>query len=260
MRIILAAVLSATALAAQPPTPAFEVATIKPNKTDAAGVGGLGWGPDSIRGRNQSPVSLIRIAFGVLPDQVVGVPDWATTDRFDISAKVAPGVLFNPMTMLGPMLQRLLADRFQLKVRHESREMNVYRLVRLRNDRLGPKLVAAPANSCDPPSKTEAAALIAAGRGCSAGPVPGGISVHGMPIRTLAGLMAPSLERVVVDQTGLTGNWDLDLAFVNQVQDANGDGPSLFTALEEQLGLKLESGRAPVDVIVVERLERPSED
>ena len=67
-------------------------------------------------------------------------------------------------------------------------------------------------------------------------------------------------ERVVVDETGLSGNWDLDLTFVYQVQDANGDGPSLFTALEEQLGLKLESGRAQVDVIVIDRLERPTPD
>jgi len=90
--------------------------------------------------------------------------------------------------------------------------------------------------------------------------VPGGISVHGMPITTLAGLIAPSVERVIVDATGLTGNWDFDLAFVNQVQDANGDAPSLFTALREQLGLKLEAGRAPVDVIVIDRLERPTPD
>jgi uncharacterized protein (TIGR03435 family) len=81
-----------------------------------------------------------------------------------------------------------------------------------------------------------------------------------MPIATLPGLIAPSVERVIVDSTGLTGNWDLDLAFVNQVQDANGDAPSLFTALEEQLGLKLEAGRAPVDVIVIDRLERPTPD
>ena len=84
--------------------------------------------------------------------------------------------------------------------------------------------------------------------------------MHGMPIATLTSLIAPSLERVVVDGTGLTGNWDLDLTFVNQVQDANGDGPSLFTALQEQLGLKLEAGRASVDVIVIDRLERPTPD
>jgi uncharacterized protein (TIGR03435 family) len=74
-----------------------------------------------------------------------------------------------------------------------------------------------------------------------------------MPLATLTSLIAPSLERVVVDGTGLTGNWDLDLTFVNQVQDANDDGPSLFTA-------KLESGRARVDVIVTDRLERPTPD
>jgi len=238
----------------------FEVASIKPNTSDAVGVGGLGWGADFIRARNQSPASLLRMAFGVQGDQIIGAPAWAGTERFDITAKVAPGVVFNAMTMLQPMLRHLLEDRFRLKVHHETREHNVYRLVRLRADRLGPKLVAAPLNSCSAPDQKDAASLIAAGKGCSAGPVPGGISVHGMAIATLASLIAPSVERVIVDATGLTGNWDLDLAFVNQVQDANGDGPSLFTALEEQLGLKLEAARAPVDVVVIDRLERPTSD
>jgi uncharacterized protein (TIGR03435 family) len=257
---MLAAVFSTALVTAQTPTPAFEVATIKPNKSDAVGVGGLGWGPDSIRARNQSPASLLRMAFGVQADQIVDAPAWAGAERFDINAKVAPGIVFNAMTMLQPMLRHLLEDRFRLKIHHETKELNVYRLVRLRADRLGPKLVAAPANACAPPDQKDVRSLIAAGRGCSAGPVPGGISVHGMPIATLTSLMAPSVERVIVDATGLTGNWDLDLAFVNQVQDANGDGPSLFTALEEQLGLKLEAGRAQVDVVVVDHLERPSED
>lgn len=238
----------------------FEVASIKPNSADAVGVGGLGWGPDSIRARNQSPASLLRMAFGAQADQIIGAPAWAATERFDISAKVSPGVVFIAMTMLQPMLRHLLEDRFQLKVHHETRELNVYRLVRLRADRLGPKLVGAAANECSAPDQSDAKTLIAAGRGCSAGLVPGGISVRGMPIATLASLMAPSVERVIVDATGLTGNWDLELAFVNHVQDANGDGPSLFTALEEQLGLKLESGRAHVDVIVIDRLERPTSD
>ena len=84
--------------------------------------------------------------------------------------------------------------------------------------------------------------------------------MHGMPIATLASLMGSSAGRVIVDATGLAGNWDLDLTFVDQVQNSNADGPSLFAALEEQLGLKLEPGRAPVDVIVIDRLDRPSED
>lgn len=248
----------APALAAT--SPAFDVTSIKVNNTDPVGVGGLGWGPDSIRGRNQSPVSLIRMAFGVQTDQIVDAPAWADTERFNISAKVAPGVIFNAMTMLQPMLRHLLEDRFRLKIHHETKELNVYRLVRLRADRLGPRLAAGAPDACMPPTQTDVASLRAAARGCSAGPVPGGIGVHGMPISTLTSLMAPSVERVIVDATGLAGNWDLDLAFVNQVQDANGDGPSLFTALEEQLGLKLESGRAPVDVIVIDHLERPNED
>jgi uncharacterized protein (TIGR03435 family) len=81
-----------------------------------------------------------------------------------------------------------------------------------------------------------------------------------MSLGTLASLMGPSAGRVIVDATGLAGNWDLDLTFVNPLQNPGGDGPSLFTALEEQLGLKLEAGRAPVDVLVIDRLERPSED
>jgi uncharacterized protein (TIGR03435 family) len=239
---------------------AFEVASIKPNTSDAVGVGGLGWGANDIRGRNQSPASLLRMAFGVQADQIMNTPAWASSERFDINAKVAPGVVFNAMTMFQPLMRKLLEDRFQLKIHHETRELNVYRLVRVRDDRIGPKLAAAPANACTAADQKETAAQVAAGRGCSAGPVPGGISQHGMPLATLTSLIAPSLERVVVDGTGLTGNWDLDLTFVNQVQDANGDGPSLFTALEEQLGLKLESGRARVDVIVIDRLERPTPD
>ena len=239
---------------------AFEVASIKPNTSDAVGVGGVGWGANDIRGRNQSAASLLRMAFGVQADQTINIPAWASSERFDINAKVAPGIVFNAMTMFQPLMRKLLEDRFQLKIHHETRELDVYRLVRVRSDRLGPKLAAAPANSCSPADQKETAAHIAAGRGCSAGPVPGGIRVQGMPLSTLTSLLAPSLERVVVDETGLTGNWDLDLTFVNQVQDANADGPSLFTALEEQLGLKLASGRARVDVIAIDRFERPTLD
>ena len=121
----LAALLVATFVArlfAQGPTDqnalAFEVASIKPNSSDAAGAGGLGWGPNSIRARNQSPASLLRMAFGVQADQIIDAPAWAATERFDISAKVAPGVVFNAMTMLQPMLRNLLEDRLRIKVYH----------------------------------------------------------------------------------------------------------------------------------------------
>jgi uncharacterized protein (TIGR03435 family) len=240
---------------------AFEVASIKPNSSDAPGVGGLGWGPDSIRATNIPPSTLLWMAFGVQPDQIIDTPSWATTERYNINAKIPRGGVFNPTTMLEPMLLNLLADRFQLKTHHETRELNVYRLVRLRTDRLGPKISPAPIDACAPPAQTDVASLRAAARRCSGGPGPGGISLHGMSIVTLAKFMGPSAGRVIVDATGLTGNWDLDLTFVNPVQNSSdSDGPSLFTALEEQLGLKLESGRAAVDVIVIDRLERPTPD
>jgi uncharacterized protein (TIGR03435 family) len=238
--------------------PAFEVASIKPNKTDAPSIVGMGFAPDGIRARNVPPSTMLWMALGVQPDQIVEVPPWATTDRFDIIAKVAPGEVFNTK-MFSPMLLHLLADRFQLKMHHETRELNVYRLVRLRADRLGPKIAPAPIDACQA-AQTDAAAGRTPTRGCSAGPVPGGIGVHGMSIGTLANLMESSAGRVIVDATELTGNWDLDLAFVNPTQSADGDGPSLFTALQEQLGLKLEPGRAPVDVVVVDHLERPTPD
>jgi uncharacterized protein (TIGR03435 family) len=258
--LVLAAVVSTASSAAQGPARAFEVASIKPNKSDAPGAGGLGFAPGGILARNLSPATLLTMALGVQPDQVVNAPAWAANERFDVNAKVGPNVVFSPMTMFRPMLLNLLENRFQLKMHHETRQLNVYRLVRLRADRLGAKLTPAAIDACEAPGQSDAASLTAAARRCQAGPVPGGISVHGMPIATLASLMGPSAGRVIVDATGLAGNWDLDLTFVDQVQTANTDGPSLFAALEEQLGLKLESGRAPVDVIVIDRLDRPSED
>src|SRR5258705_5265074 len=79
---------------------AFEVASIKPNRSDAPGVGGLGFAPGGIRARNQSPVRMLEIALGVQSDQVVGAPSWAMNEGFDINAKVGSNVVFNPMTML----------------------------------------------------------------------------------------------------------------------------------------------------------------
>src|SRR5437016_5702198 len=162
MRILMAVLLAAATLAAQ----SFEVATIKPNNTDPPDRGGLGFTLDGIRARNQAPADLVRMAFGLQKDQVIGTPSWASTERFDIIAKLAPGTVFNAMTMFRPTLQNLLTTRFQLKVHHEMREFNVYRLVRVSADRLGPKLAAAPENACAPPSKTDAISLAAAGRGC----------------------------------------------------------------------------------------------
>jgi uncharacterized protein (TIGR03435 family) len=101
---------------------------------------------------------------------------------------------------------------------------------------------------------------------------PGAVSVHGLPLRAFTGLVGPMVGRIVVDRTGLEGNWDLDLEFTPEGPNplagappgapasAPSDLPSVFTAVQEQLGLKLESTRAPVEVVVIERLERPTPD
>lgn len=238
----------------------FEIASVKPNTSDAPGIGGLGFAPNGIRARNASPATLLWMAFDVQPDQIVDTPSWATNERFDINANISSGHIFNPTTMFAPMLLNLLVDRFRLETHHETRALDVYRLVRVRADRLGPKLAPAAIDACAPPAQTDVASLRAAAKRCSGGPSRGGISVHGMPLAALAKFMGPSAGRVIVDATGLTGNWDLDLAFVNPVENPGSDGPSLFTALQEQLGLKLEAARSPVDVIVIDHLERPTPD
>ncbi len=94
---------------------------------------------------------------------------------------------------------------------------------------------------------------------CGAGPVPGGLRVHGMPLLVLGRFLGPVIGRVVVDETGLKGNWDLDLEYTTE-QIQGGDGVSPFAAVQEQLGLKLEAGRAPVEVIVIDHLDRPMPD
>jgi uncharacterized protein (TIGR03435 family) len=251
------AVVGAVLVAQAPTTPAFDVASVKPNTSGAAGLS-LGFAPDGIRAVNLPPATMLWMALGVQPDQIIDTPSWASTEHFDINAKVAPGGVFNSATMFRPMLLDLLGDRFQLKMHHETRELSVYRLVRLRADRLGPKLTPAAIDACEVPTQTDAASLRTPTRRCAAGPIPGGLSVHGMGLAALVALMGPSAGRVVVDATELSGNWDLDLTFVDPVQSGGTDGLSLFTAVQEQLGLKLEPGRAPVDVVVVDHLEHPT--
>jgi uncharacterized protein (TIGR03435 family) len=177
------------------------------------------------------------------------------------------------MEVFRPMLIDLLAERFQLKTRHESRELPVYKLVRLRDNQLGPKLTPSPDDCTSGRGVGPAAAPPADGRQpCGAFTRPGGFGVHGLPLAFFTRLLGPVTGRVVVDETGLTGVWDLELDYTPDVANgANGpggppapaasnDAPSLFTAVQEQLGLKLDASRAPVDVIVIERIARPSED
>jgi uncharacterized protein (TIGR03435 family) len=251
--------LAAYAFAQQPPPSAapaerlsFEVASIKPAKPDIGSV--YSYGPDGFRATNVSIESLFEKAYGVQPFQVAGMPGWMRSERYDIEAKLDKELgdklqKMNP-TQGGPerqqLLQSLLADRFQLKVHRETKDGPIYELVVAKG---GSKL------------HSEKAAV-------GVGMGPGMIDSKGMDLAGLAGMLSGALDRPVVDKTGLAGPYSFTLKWApdpGQAPPPGGSGsatedsgPSLFTALEEQLGLKLESAKGPVESLVIDQIERPS--
>jgi uncharacterized protein (TIGR03435 family) len=267
--------------------PAFEVASIKRN-TSGEPFTSRRLLPGGTQFVNVPVRQLIIGAYGVQSFQVMGGPDWITSDRFDITAKAEGTPSPEQMNV---MLQSLLADRFKLVVRRETRDLPVYTLVKARDDgQLGPALKPA-AVDCGatgrgrggPPPPPAGAAPGA--RGPAAGPLTGcramitfgRLELGGQPISQVATLLSNQVGRPIIDKTGLTGAYDLQLSFMPDAGRAGGpagplppgvpppppvdpDAPSLFTALQEQLGLKLESGRGPVDVIVIDSIQPPTED
>jgi uncharacterized protein (TIGR03435 family) len=254
-----------------PTVPAFDVVSVRPNRSGAEGQSGRVLPSGRLTMTNASLRTLIQNAYGVLPDQIVGGPRWLDADRFDIVAQTsqtlpptAPG---GPPSLTQLMVQRLLAERFGLVVRAETRERPIYALTLSRDDgRLRPRMTRASVD-CD-------ARMAAYGRG--AAPMPartecgisrgvGRVSARGinMPMFAQAVLAGPA-GRVVQDRTGLTGGFDLDLEFSPESATlgpaAAGDTASLFTALIEQLGLRLRAERAPVPVIVIDRADQPTEN
>jgi uncharacterized protein (TIGR03435 family) len=267
---------------------AFEVASVKANKSGDNRIG-IGFQPGGrFRATNVPLRELISAAYGTpqpLPAfQITGGPKWIESDRFDIVAKAPgdpqPGPNGPPPAMFA-MLRTLLADRFQLILHRETKDMAIYALVLARADgKLGPQLK---------PAATDCAAMMAAARGRGAPPppapgermpcgmrmFPGNLSGGSSPMAQLTNVLARFVNRTVVDQTGLTGNYDLDLQWTpDQMPQGRGDpppgapalpaidpnGPSIFTAVQEQLGLKLESTKGPVSVVVIDRVEHPTED
>jgi uncharacterized protein (TIGR03435 family) len=251
---------------------AFEVASIKRNRSgsDSTGVRGQPGGRLTIT--NNTLRNIIRNAYSLQDFQIIGGPDWIDAERWDIVAKGED----NPQReQMSAMLQTLLADRFKLVVHRETREMPIYALVFSRGDRaFGPQFHV---------STTDCRALMAAARARGAaappsrvgGPVSCGMFVTNGRIEMNAEVMvnlvrnlAPLAGRSIIDKTGLTGNYDMELTWTPDVRVGNAadgapaanDGPSLFTAVQEQLGLKLDAQRGPVDVLVIDSAQRPTED
>lgn len=193
--------------------------------------------------------ALIQIAWAINEgSRVLGAPAWTNETMYNIDAKVAgEDVATFSKQGVGQrnrMLQALLQDRFKLKAHLDSRELPIYELVVAKG---GPKLKEAT------PDEAAKSMLLLRGRG--------EIDSISMPLHSLPSMLARELDRPVVDRTGLTGHYDFSLRFT-PVMGATPDSqdPSIFTAIQEQLGLKLNPSKAPLDVLIIDHLERPTEN
>jgi len=241
--IFLAAIAAAvSSIAAQSPGKAFDAVSIKRNRT-AAAASDTNTTPGRLSLVNVTMLSVVLRAFGVMGPQVVGAPDWLTSERYDILAVTGDGAALTDVSRR-EYLQQLLAERCRFTFHRETREIRVYALVPAKD---GPKVVA------------------------HAGPGEYGMRVQpaddgrlrlrstrgNMP--RLAEILTGQVGELVVDRTGLSREYDFTLEWAPALNESAG-GASLFTALVEQLGLRLESGRRPMDAIVIDRIERPTED
>jgi uncharacterized protein (TIGR03435 family) len=253
-------VLAGAAVAAQSvAAPAFEVASVKPNTSGGFNSSTSG-NATSFTAVN-APLRLLIVFAYRLRDFQVSAPSWTESERFDITARVPEGATGDNRTRL----QALLAERFKLVTRRETREQPVYALVLARDDgRLGPQMN--PSTVDCKAGTTARGGSSPCGMNTSVGASAGKITAVGQTAAALADALASfGLSRMVIDRTGLAAAYDFELAWAPDTTSpatgaATGDAPSLFTAIQEQLGLRLDSQRGPVDFLIVERVERPTPD
>jgi uncharacterized protein (TIGR03435 family) len=256
------AVVSVPALRAQAPSAAplvFEVASIRLNTSGAQGGGGGPRPGGRYTYTNMSVRSLIALAVGLPTGRVIGGPDWIVTGRYDITAvgKDQPSRDETSQLMLA-----LLRDRFKLVAHRETRDLPVYSLVLARpGGPLGPAMRRSAIDCLDAEARKKAYASAPAGGRmlCGLTETPGTFTGGGIDLSTLVVILGAASGRPVLDRTGLTGGFDVDLKWTPELQD-RADAVSIFTAVQEQLGLKLENATAPLDVSVVDRIERPSQN
>ena len=196
---------------------------------------------------------LLEMAYPGTRGEILGAPDWIHSDHYDVIASAGRDATREEM---GLMMRALLGERFKLRAHVERQEQPIYALVVERSDgRLGPQLKPFP-HVCG--------ASGAPACGMSAGAT--GVRATGVPVSRIADLLTVSAGRLLVDRTGLSGNYEFTLVYkpaVGRPRDPNGppdERPDVFTALREQLGLKLEPDRGLIDVLVVDHIERPTEN
>jgi uncharacterized protein (TIGR03435 family) len=277
--------------------PTFDVVSIKTHKDEGMMMRiGISATPDGFQADGAPLNMLIRQAFGLSDDRILNEPDWAKSSRFDIAAKVIPEdapklKLLNPQERFA-MILPVLEDRFGLKFHHETKDLQVYALMVAKS---GSKLKeSAPADSGADSPPPPGASGTPGGAG-SSGPGPGGgnpprgprtlmrmsqqgmtLDAHGSSMAYLSQLISQQIGATVIDKTGLTGKYDFTLMFMPDsmnmgpmmrppgagpeggAESQEPVGPSLFTAVQEQLGLKLDAQKQPVDVIVIDQIEQPT--
>jgi uncharacterized protein (TIGR03435 family) len=248
------------------PGDSFEVVSVKPS--DPGGRNSFvnitpGGG---FRATNITLKFLVHVAYHLQDFQISGGPAWITSDRYDIEAKSSGGPQVDIRKMNEPQrdeyvkqiqlkLQNLLADRFHMAIHRETREAPVYELVLAKG---GPKLTPAAADEGKGP------------RGMRMRP--GQFEGMGATVQMLAETLSDAMSRKVIDKTGITGSYNFKLEWTPEpgqmapppgtgneaVPPADPSGPSIFTAVQEQLGLKLESAKGPIEVVVIDAVEKPS--
>lgn len=236
--------------------PSFEVASIKPSAPGGRGMQMQIGGGGRFNAKNVTVKMLIQHAYNVRDFQISGGPAWLTSEHYDVVAKAEGDQQIRP-EQLRLMVQALLADRFKLTFHRDTKELPIYALVVAKN---GPKLQPSEAQG-------EEQRMMRMGRGQ--------VTAQGVGIDMLANNLAQQLGRTVIDKTGLTGRYDLKLEWTPDISQpfgpkefgpdgpppaADPGGPSIFTALQEQLGLKLETQKGPVEIIVIDHIEKASEN
>jgi uncharacterized protein (TIGR03435 family) len=264
-------VLAIAVARAQGPV-AFEVASVKPNLSQDVPEG-ISLQPNGgVRFTGFRLITLITIAYGSLTiqrfDQFIGGPAWIRSDRFDVVAKAGGDISADAQgrrsdRLIG-MLRTLLEDRFRVRVHDETRSMDAFVLERSRRDGSpGPELRESTAEC---PRFVTGAPLpqVDPEHWCGIRAVGGVIIGRGVPMRQIAANLGgyPTVDRAVVDRTGLDGRYDFQIRYALPAAEGvdAAAGPSLFTALGEQLGLRLRPEKTTMPVIVIDRVERPSPD
>jgi bla regulator protein BlaR1 len=222
--------------------PAFEVASIKPTKSDGISFHISAHQPigNMFTAQNATARQLTILAYDLAAWQISGGPDWFNLERYDIEAKPErPG----SRDEIYSMVRSMLADRFRLAMHRETKDLPLYNLVL---EEGGPKIAINKTGG--PPRVSETH-----GRGV----------FHNVPISRLTPYLSTRAGRSVVDKTGLTGNYDFILDYIparDSLQSGGPSGLSIFDALKERLGMKLEPGRGPVEIFHIDHVERPSEN